>query len=167
MKIVFLSIIVWFECVNSLPAQRDEIRFKGMLKAFHAAVKANDVRQISNMIKFPLPTNVSSQDLENGVPTDLISKQELKKYYAQMFHAKVVRLMPRYKYDDISEVSSSSGRYYTLLQKVTDKGSKMYELYIQYPEDQSQSESYFSFVFGQVSREYKVIGYYAKWPVKL
>lgn len=166
MKVVFLSIIIWFKCINGVPAQSNEVRFKGMLKAFCIAVKANNVGQISTMSKFPLPTNVSSQDLENGLPTDLISKQELKKYYAQIFHAKVVRLIPRSKYEDISEVSSSNGRYYAVLQKVTDKGSKMYELYIQYPEDQSQAESYFSFVFGQVSGQYKVIGYYAKWPVK-
>jgi hypothetical protein len=166
MKFIYLSIIIWIKCINGLPAQNNEIQFKAMLKIFHEAVKANNVRQMSNLIKFPLPTTVSSQDLENGVPMDLISKKELTKYYAYIFHAKVVKLVPIAKYDDVSEVSSSNGGYYAALQKVTDKGSKMYELYIQYPEDQSQAESYFSFVFGQVSRQYKVIGYYAKWPVK-
>jgi hypothetical protein len=67
MKVVFLSIVIWFTCIKSLPAQRDEIRFKGMLKAFNAAIRANNLEQMSTMIKFPLPTNVSSQDLENGV----------------------------------------------------------------------------------------------------
>jgi hypothetical protein len=167
MKVVFLSIVIWFTCIKSLPAQRDEIRFKGMLKAFNAAIRANNLEQMSTMIKFPLPTNVSSQDLENGVPIDHISKQDFKKYYAYIFHPKVVKLVPLSKYDGICEVTSSNGNYYAILKKLIDKGSKMYELYIQYPEDQSKAESYFSFVFGQVSGQYRVIGYYAKWPVSI
>jgi hypothetical protein len=52
------------------------------------------------------------------------------------------------------------------LKKITICKSKMYEIYFQYPEKNTQSENYFAFVFGKVNGQFKVLSTYSKWPIK-
>jgi hypothetical protein len=162
----FIATLTCLVLTNSIQAQTNETGFKVMFKTFHSAIKTNKTKQLEKLIYFPLPTDVSSQDVENGKPIESITKGKFKQYASDIFNQKVIEILKKSKYNDITEVTSLSGTYYAALQKRTDKSSKMYELYIQYQEDQTHAESYFTFVFGQVLGKYKIIAYYAKWPVK-
>ncbi len=123
------------------------------------------------MLYFPLQTaqQWTNDDLENmqiDRESGKVSRQEFNDYRRHIFNRDVQRLLPDAGEDALSEINEGGEDYYKTLRKCTDKGSKMYEVYMQYPEKNGGAENYFAFVFGRVSGHYKVIGYYAKWPVK-
>ena len=49
---------------------------------------------------------------------------------------------------------------------VTDAGTKMYEVHKAYPDQNSNKQRFFTFVFGKVNGSYKLIGYHRNMPVK-
>lgn len=153
-------------------ASNDEQNFRGTFEAFRKAVKRNNIDSVKQYIHFPLQTALqwTNDDLESR-PVDksagLVTYSEFKEYYADIFHADVRRLLPGTVESELQEIDNQTNDdYYKTLQQVTDKGSKLYEAYLQYPEHNGRSESFFAFVFGRINGQYKVVAYYAKWPVK-
>ena len=93
-------------------------------------------------------------------------QSEYPQYANVFFSADALRLIPKSKEDDLSEIDKDTPEnYYKTIAKVTDKGSKLYELQQQYVQDNGKETSY-GFVFGKVRGQYKIISYYCPWPVK-
>jgi hypothetical protein len=101
-----------------------------------------------------------------ATPSDWITASEFDQYYKDIFHADVIRLAPNFKLKSLMEINSAGKKAYKVKDGLADKGSKIYELYIQYPENGTAAESFFSFIFAKIKGQYKVIGYYSKWPIK-
>ncbi|MGN6511131.1 MAG: hypothetical protein ACTHLD_16830 [Chitinophaga sp.] len=158
--------------VKLQPSGSDERAFRVFYAGFRQAVKQQNDGLLRDMLYFPLQTapQWTNDDLENmqiDRESGKVSRQEFNSYRQHIFNRDVRRLLPDAGEDALSEIDGGgSGDYYKTLRKCTDKGSKMYEVYMQYPEENGGAENYFAFVFGRVSGHYKVIGYYAKWPVK-
>lgn len=153
-------------------ASNDKQNFRATFDAFRKAVKRNNIDSVKQYIHFPLQTALqwTNDDLESR-PVDksagLVTYSEFKEYYADIFHADVRRLLPGTVESELQEIDNQTDEdYYKTLQQVTDKGSKLFEAYLQYPERNGRSESFFAFVFGRINGQYKVVAYYAKWPVK-
>ena len=161
----------------SVPAElqssgSDEREFRVFFAGFRQAVKQQNDGLLLDMLYFPLQTaqQWTNDDLKNmqiDRESGKVNRQEFNSYRQHIFNRDVRRLLPAADEDALSEIDvGGSEDYYKMLRKCTDKGSKMYEVYMQYPEKNGGAENYFAFVFGRVSGHYKVIGYYAKWPVK-
>jgi hypothetical protein len=150
----------------------DEQKFRIALAVLQQAVKKNDEEQIKKCIHFPLQTSLqwTNEDLKNTQVDKTAGKvgfNEFKEYYPNIFHAAVRQLLPKAGEDNLQEIDEKMNEdYYNTLRQGTDKGSKLYEVYEQYPEKNGHAESFFAFVFGRIAGEYKVVAYYAKWPVK-
>lgn len=153
-------------------ADPDEEQFRSFFAVFQKAVQRNNPAQLAAMLYFPLQTaqqwtNQDLKDMHIDKEAGKVSKQEFNSYKGNIFNQDVLRLLPKAREEQLSEIDASSPEdYYKVLRKCTDKASKMYEVYMQYPETEGNAENYFAFVFGRVKGQYKVIGYYAKWPVK-
>lgn len=154
------------------PADIDEKQFHTFFETFRQAVKQNNKAQLENMLYFPLQTATkwTDEDLKNmdvDKNAGKVSRQEFSQYYKDIFTADVQRVLPKAGEEDLSGISENSPEdYYHTLQKETDPHTKMYEVYMQFPEPNTNAGTYFAFVFGMVKGEYKVISYHAKWPVK-
>jgi hypothetical protein len=145
----------------------DAQEFSLFFKAITESLKRSDLDHLETMMNFPFYTSRTDNGDSSGEPTDPIINTEFQKYKSAIFNPDVVRILPPYKENNILEIDSKTNEaYYSSLRKLTDAESKMYEVYIQYPESGTQGESYFAFVFGKVKSEYKVLATYAKWPVK-
>ncbi|SHL17550.1 hypothetical protein SAMN05444266_102314 [Chitinophaga jiangningensis] len=156
----------------SLDTTGDERKFRIALAVLQQAVKKNDEAQIKKCICFPLQTSLqwTNEELKTAQVDKTAGKvgfHEFSEYYPNIFHAAVKRLLPKAGEDNLQEIDEMMNEdYYNTLRQGTDKGSKLYEVYEQYPEKNGHAESFFAFVFGRVAGEYKVVAYYAKWPVK-
>jgi hypothetical protein len=156
---------------DKTPALRDEDLFKGVLKKFKSAIKSKNKVAISAFIHFPLQTlpQWTNDELQSSTFTPqqgLINSKEFLVYFDDIFTADATRLIPVSQEDDLSEIDkTTTENYYKTLQKVTDKGSTLYELQKNYTEDNGKETS-FGFVFGKVKGTYKVISYYRSWPIK-
>lgn len=150
----------------------DESKFLRAFAKFQHAVKTNTPEAVAKCIHFPFQTTPMwfNEDLRTrqiNKYEGLISYNELGKYYPDIFHTDVKRLLPRAGEEELHEVEEDTDEdYYNILRQPTDKGAKLYEVYFQYPTSGTNSESFFAFVFGRIGGEYKAIAYYAKWPVK-
>ncbi|WP_346319455.1 hypothetical protein [Chitinophaga sp. YIM B06452] len=145
-------------------------RFLGFLNEFKAAVVQKDVVKVQSMISFPLPTAPKPSDdgltLEHdSSSTDKIKQPEFMEHYGAIFTSDILRLLPMASLDNIEVIDDNADDYYRRLQSRTDSGKVIYEVYIQYPEKNETADSFFGLVFGQVEGEFKMISYYAKWPV--
>lgn len=149
-------------------AVNDEQEFYALLKNFKKELAAKNSSGLSKLMNFPFYT--SQQQLENGstgIVADPIDVQDFKTYQKSIYNTDVVKLMPASGNENLSVIEDSTDEaYYRSIRKLTDKGSKLYELYMQYPEQGNQAEGYFAFVFGKVNGKYRALAYYAKWPVK-
>lgn len=158
--------------VNPPSVSTDEQKFRTDFAAFQQAVQGDNQEMVKSFIRFPLQTGKqwTNEDLKNMEVDKAggnVGANEFKEYYPKIIHADVKRLLPKAGEDNFSEIDDKIGEdYYKTLQQGTDKDSKLYEVSMQYPEKNGTAESFFTFVFGKVQGEYKVIGYYAKWPVK-
>ncbi|WP_291911106.1 hypothetical protein [Chitinophaga sp. CB10] len=157
---------------SSPDTTQDEQLFRKALAAFQQAVKKNDREQVKKCIRFPLQTALqwSNEDLK-GMQIDKtagrVGFNEFNDYYSDIFHAAVRRLLPAAGEEALQEIDDRMNEdYYNTLRQGTDKGSKLYEVYEQYPEKNGHAESFFAFVFARCAGEYKVVAYYGKWPVK-
>lgn len=145
----------------------DEKEFRKLLKVLSDNLKKKDVNGLATLMNFPFYTSHSELNKGMGAASDPISRTEFKNYKTLIFNNDVLRLLPQCKEDNLSEIDEKTDEiYYQTLKKLTDPGSKMYEAYMQYPETNTQAESFFGFVFGRVNGKFKTIATYAKWPVK-
>jgi hypothetical protein len=148
-------------------AVTDVKEFNRLFKEITESLKRNELDHLETVMNFPFYTSRIDNGDASDAPTDPIPATEFQTYKSAIFNAGVIRILPRYKEDDILEIDSKTNdAYYKSLRKLTDADSKMYEVYVQYPERGTQAESYFAFVFGKVKGEYKILATYAKWPFK-
>ncbi|RAJ08643.1 hypothetical protein LX64_01297 [Chitinophaga skermanii] len=150
----------------------DEQNFLTTFTAFQAAVKTNSVHDITSFIHFPIQTGMqwTNADVQAGKVNKLataVSSEAFTKYYHDIFHDAVRRIIPQATSDELHEIDKNINEdYYISLRQAVDKNSRMYEVYEQYPEPNGTADSFFGFIFGRVQGKYKVLAYYGKWPVK-
>ncbi|RZJ88820.1 MAG: hypothetical protein EOO20_12580 [Chryseobacterium sp.] len=145
----------------------DEHAFRLVLAQLKMLLKTKNLNASSALLNFPFFTARVSENDRTGAATDPVAIGEYSKYKNDIFNADVIRLLPTYTEDQLSEIDSKTDDpYYLSLTKLTDAGSQIYEVYFQYPEKGTNAESFFGFVFGKVHGKYKAIGMYGKWPVK-
>ncbi|MFW0714718.1 hypothetical protein [Pedobacter sp. N23S346] len=145
----------------------DEQEFRMLFENLKNNLKKKDLNNVASLLNFPFYTSHKEVSNGVGVPIDPISLAEFNTYKSAIFNADVLRVLPLCKEDNLSEIDEKTDEvYYQSLKKLTDSGSKMYEVYMQYPETSTQAESYFSFIFGRVNGKFKMLSTYAKWPVK-
>lgn len=166
MKNIVLILLLSSATAIAANGQALPARLAVMLKDFKLAVKSGDSIAVSNMIRFPLPTSISAEGLSGGRPTDFVGKSDFHLYSAAIFHRDLIRILSGADGKAISLVGPTDGKYFRLLQESIDRTGALYEIYIQYQQSGSNAESYFGMVFGQVSGKYKLVGYYAKWPIR-
>jgi hypothetical protein len=143
---------------NPPPVSTEEQQFRTFFSAFQNAAAGSHDTLLQSMIRFPLPV-----DNENTV----VKKSEFRSREKQLFNADVVRLLPAAGDENITEVEENNPTaYYKKLQAGTDGGSNMYEVHMEYPEQAAGKQGFFTFVFGRVNGEYKLIGYHRNIPVK-
>ena len=149
----------------------DEQQFRAFFKEFKAAVQQKNKKQLALMINFPIQTlpQWTSEDLKSTIvkPAEgLITESEYPQYAEALFTKDVMRMIPKSREDDLSEIDSATPEdYYKTVGKVSDKGSTLYELQQQYEQDNGKETSY-GFVFGKVKGKYKIISYFCPWPLK-
>ncbi|GAB2700543.1 hypothetical protein GCM10027037_26710 [Mucilaginibacter koreensis] len=149
----------------------DEQLFRQFLQKFKNQVKQRNKAALNMLFYFPLQTDPqwTNEDLKArnvNANEGLINKNQFEGYVNDMFPAEVIKLIALSREDDLSEIERTSPEsYYKSLIKVTDKGSRIYELEKQYVQDNGQETS-FGFVFGKINGNYKVISYYRPWPLK-
>ena len=145
----------------------DEQEFRKTLENLKGTLKQKNLKKIASLLNYPFYTSHKEVPNGIGIPADPISLIEFDSYKSAIFNADVMRILPLCKEDNLSEIDKKTDEvYYQSLKKLTDTGSKMYEVYMQYPESNTQAESYFSFIFGKVNGQFKILSTYAKWPVK-
>lgn len=145
----------------------DEQEFRTLFENLKNKLKKKDLNNVVSLLNFPFYTRHKEVSNGVGIPIDPISLAEFNTYKSAIFNADVLRVLPLCKEDNLSEIDEKTDEvYYQSLKKLTDSGSKMYEVYMQYPETSTQAESYFSFIFGRVNGKFKMLSTYAKWPVK-
>jgi len=151
----------------SLATLTDEQEFRKTLEDIKETLKQKNLKKIGSLLNYPFYTSHKEVPNGIGIPADPISLKEFDSYKSAIFSADVMRILPLCKEDNLSEIDEKTDEvYYRSLKKLTDTGSKMYEVYMQYPESNTQAESYFSFIFGKVNGQFKMLSTYAKWPVK-
>lgn len=139
----------------------DDQLFRTAFGSFKTAVEQNNEDQLKSMVHFPLQTS------KGNVKAGEMSEADFHSLYNDVFNADVRKLLPKAGDENIAEVDENNQEdYYKYLRQITDKDAKLYEVYTQFPEKNTNAESYFGFVFGKVKGEYKAVGYYSKWPVK-
>jgi len=149
----------------------DEQLFRNCLAKFKSVVKAKNKAAVTAFFNFPLQTlpQWTNDELKNSTVTPqegLIKQAEFSTYFNDIFTKDAIKLIAASKEDDLSEIEkNTSENYYITLQKVTDKGSTLFELKKQYTQNNGQETS-FGFVFGKVRGAYKIISYYRPWPLK-
>lgn len=132
---------------------------------------ANDgLEEIKTMIAFPLQTlywidgddSLSVEDKQKG----LMPADAYEQYKNDLFYEPVWTYLPQASEMEVRQVNvASSGSYYKALQKKLDANSPIYEYYRQYTIDGKVDGDFFAFLFGKVNGQYKIVGYYSKWPV--
>jgi len=147
---------------------RTQENFNTFFKKFKQNISTKNFKTLQSLMHFPFYTGKSSQENQNReTATNPISSTEFSTYQTNIYHQDVIRLLPFTEMRNVSEINTNADDpYYHHLRNTSDEGSKMYEVYLQYPEQNTQAESYFDFVFGKVNGKYRVLAYYAKWPVK-
>ncbi|KLT63714.1 hypothetical protein [Pedobacter sp. BMA] len=146
----------------------DEKDFYAALRLFKKELAVKNIGAVAQCMHFPFYTGQQQlPDGRTGNISDPISLQDFNTYKSSIYNRDVLRLLPATKDDNLSEIDNKTDDpYYLSVKKLTDSGSKLYELYVQYAESNTQAENYFAFVFGRVNGKYKAVAYYAKWPVK-
>jgi hypothetical protein len=149
----------------------DEQLFRNCLAKFKSAVKVKNKAAIATFFNFPLQTlpQWTNDELKNSTVTPqdgLIKQTEFSTYFNDIFTQDAIKLIATSKEDDLSEIEKNTPEnYYITLQKVTDRGSTLFELQKQYTQNNGQETS-FGFVFGKVRGAYKIVSYYRPWPLK-
>lgn len=165
-----LNLLCALLCMFDLGAQAqlkpDEALFRLEFKKMQGLVKQKNFRGLSGMLHFPFYTAKVEGTDGSGAPADPLSAAEFRPYQANIFNSEVMRLLPKLTEQALSEIEGNEDAYFSFLRKLTDKGSKLYEVYAEYAQPGRNSEGYFSFTFGRIKGRYQVIAYYGKWPVR-
>jgi hypothetical protein len=149
----------------------DEQLFRSCLAKFKNVVKAKNKAAITALFNFPLQTlpQWTNDELKSSSVTPqegMVNQTEFLTYFDDIFTKDAIKLIAASKEDDLSEIEkNTSENYYITLQKLTDKGSTLFELQKQYVQNNGQETS-FGFVFGKIRGAYKIISYYHPWPLK-
>lgn len=150
----------------------DEQKFRTAFAGFQQAVRGDNQELVKSFIRFPLQTsrqwtNEDQKNVNINKAAEKVDASEFAKYYPEIFHADVKRLLPKAEKENFSGIGDKIEEdYYKTLQQGTDPDSELFEVSMQYPGKNGAAESYFTFVFGRVQGEYKVIGYHARRPAK-
>jgi len=145
----------------------EEQEFRIFFKRFSAVVASKKIKELAGMMHFPFYSGHFENETGMGTPSDPLSQVEFLDNGLKLFTRDIWKLLPLSKEDDLSEIDKETSEiYYQTLWRITDKGCRMYELYRQYPEQNTKAEAYFAFVFGKVDGKYKAIALYSKWPLK-
>lgn len=143
---------------NPPPVSTDEQQFRTFLGAFKNAADGRHDTLLRGMVHFPLPVDNAGTE---------IKKAEFEAHEKQIFNGDVQRLLPAAGDENITEIEENNPTaYYKKLRAGTDAGSKMYEVHMEYPDQVSNKQGFFTFVFGKVNGDYKMIGYHRNMPVK-
>lgn len=170
MKVFFVSMLLLL-CFSGTPsgaqdkAVKRDAAFMKFFRTYQAAVQKKAYGSIRTMLHYPFYTRNEEAGDGKNYPSEPIAEQEFAQYRDNLFHADVIRLLPGTSGEELSQADTNDS-YYLALRKLCDPDSKIYEAYLQYALNNGASESYFAFVFGKIKGSYKVIAYYAKWPVK-
>lgn len=143
---------------NPPPVSTDEQQFRAFFGTFQNAVAGTHDTLLQGMIRFPLSVDNTGTELKQA---------EFKSRESQIFNGDVVRLLPTAGDAHITEIGEdNSTTYYKKLRAGTDPGTGIYEVHMEYPDQNSNKQSFFTFVFGKVGGQYKLIGYHRNMPVK-
>ncbi|WP_126244861.1 hypothetical protein [Chitinophaga rhizosphaerae] len=150
----------------------NEQLFRTTLAAFRTAATAGDHATLEKMIRFPLQTapKWSDEDIRN-VPPDTVSGKLTEKQYSRykdnIFSPEIKSALEKENGEEIREIAAGSeDDYYSRLRAGVDSSAPLYEVYHQFPEKDGSPATYFAFIFGKVGPEYKLTGFYTKWPVR-
>lgn len=161
----FLHIALAAVLLAAHPPAGDGTLFRQSFHHLQAAVAKHDSLAVESLLYFPLLTspqwtNDDIKDKTADTTGGEIDQRTFDHYYRQIFHADVCRLLPKAGEANLNVIDrNTKENYYRRLMRRTDPGSALYEVYMQYP------EGFFAFVFGRIAGRYKVVSYYAKWPV--
>ncbi|WP_157986493.1 hypothetical protein [Chitinophaga alhagiae] len=143
---------------NPPPVSTDEQQFRTFFGSFQHAVTGTHDTLLQSMIRFPLPVDNAGTELKRA---------EFRSREAQIFNGDVIRLLPTAGDANITEIDGNNATaYYKKLRAGTDPGTAMYEVHMEYPDQNSSKQGFFTFVFGKVGGQYKLIGYHRNMPVK-
>lgn len=162
---------VTMEDSDSLAVQAIDTSFLRFFENFKEVVLLKDRSKLTKMVHFPLRTGKkwSNEELTDapGLALEgIIGKQAFEELYGSIFTDDVLTLLQAATTENIDIIMGTTDEsYYQQLFSQMDKGTPIYEAYFQYPERNGTAESYFAFDFGIVNGKYKLISYYAKWPV--
>lgn len=153
---------------NAAHAQRqtDEALFRIEFKKLQKLAQKNDFRALEAMMHFPFYTEKADREDGKTDPVGGISKKEFKWYQADIYNPEVRHLLPRLSEEALNEIQGEEDTYFSALRKLTDKGSKIYEVYTAYDQPGRNSGGFFSFTFGRINGRYLLLAYYGKWPLK-
>jgi hypothetical protein len=153
----------------------DRVLFAAFFEKFKKAAQQNKEAELGDLLYFPFQTvQWTNDDLQDGTVDKAgghIKRDEFHKCYPYIFYKEVRQYFGKADLDDLTEYTDLGGQdYYLTLQRLTDKGSPMFEAYVQRDPDVKPGKTtpgnYFGFVFGKVNGAYKAISYYGKWDVK-
>lgn len=158
---------------DTAAAKADEKQFDSFFEKFQQAVRRNDEATLKGMLQFPFQTapQWTSEDYRDKAVDKVgarVDSSEFHQYYNAIFSGDVKRLLPRMKSEDVTELEDvANNDYYATMQRLTDKGTPMYEAYSQFAQQRNpQQELFFGFVFGKVNGTYKAVSFYSRWPAK-
>ncbi|WP_028295780.1 hypothetical protein [Olivibacter sitiensis] len=172
-----LLVLIWFVCIaitscgsSSHVAKGSDAELATFFHHLQDLVANDELDEIKNMIAFPLQTlywidgddSISMEEKQQG----LMSEEDYEEYKNDLFYEPVWTYMPQASETEVRQINvASSGSYYKELQQKLDVNSPIYEYYRQYTLDGKVDGDFFAFVFGKVNGQYKIVGYYSKWPV--
>lgn len=148
----------------------NEQLFQTAFSAFRTAAAAGDYATVEKMVRFPLQTAPKWSDEDAGTADPAggeVSQNQFGRYRDKIFHPDVKNILSKEGHEQVREIPvGSEDNYYRRLRPGLDNAAPLYEVYYQYPEKNGTAESHFAFIFGKVGTEYKVTGFYSKWPVR-
>lgn len=152
-------------------SEADRQLFQAFFEKFVQAAKKNDEAQLRRMIYFPFQTAMiwTNDDFGYGAADttgERVWENEFHQCYPNIFYRELRKNLASYRDDELSELTDlGDADYYLRLQKLTDKGSPIFEIYEQWTfTDSTLAGNYFGFVFGKVKGNYKALSYYGKFP---
>lgn len=156
--------------IGSVCAQRTDKEAVRFFDVFQESVRAGNHEKLEELIYFPFQTaywvdgadSLAAREKDAG----LLEAGQFDAYTDSIFNTRVKELLPQANSKSLLSIDiEASGSYYKALSARCDKGSPLYEIYIQYTEHNQVGGNYFGFVFGRVNSLYKLLSYYSKPPV--
>lgn len=166
--LLLVSAIACSSTARSAKYADPELRtFFGRLQELVAQDRLDELKA---MIAFPLQTlywidgadSLTAEEKQMGI----MGEEAYDDYKNELFYEPVWTYLPEASETEVRQIDVlASGAYYKDLQQKLDANSPIYEYYRQYTLDGKVGGDFFAFVFGKVDGQYKIVGYYSKWPV--